>query len=444
MPTNYNYDKLPALYGSQDVTKYADTARKAEDSPSHDGTGPDSRPAILKLARCDTTIALGLTSFGTNNASSSTSSGFQKPRDGWEKSMSQIQRKPVPPYMQGSIRKHPVAEIEPTRIGRGVWKDQLLVDRSLRGMSLLMVSFAAVMIVVIAVNGKAFGERVNKYTSSVGGAAQDCKTVTHTNTALLLLINVAATMILGMSNTYQQLITSLKASDLKYMLEKFGDSRVGTNSPWNINRKRQGKTKSWAAWLLLVCTSVPIHFLANSLIGPSLIVKPPSTVVFEEWNFKDLYNSSISSDDKSLGIYQFYYDADNGTLLTDVGYPSFLCWSAFRMGRASFAQSTSFMKHDLYSAHYNGLVFTKIRLTYDKENCSGLANSWNDVASLEDSFTISDGYKTDRGDGLDDGSCSQYRRICQLEEGTPAKCRLNVRMNAAFVLTAALIIKAVY
>ncbi|KAH8727413.1 hypothetical protein GQ44DRAFT_567244, partial [Phaeosphaeriaceae sp. PMI808] len=430
MPTNYNYDKLPALYGSQDVTKYADTARKAEDSPSHDGTGPDSRPAILKLARCDTTIALGLTSFGTNNASSSTSSGFQKPRDGWEKSMSQIQRKPVPPYMQGSIRKHPVAEIEPTRIGRGVWKDQLLVDRSLRGMSLLMVSFAAVMIVVIAVNGKAFGERVNKYTSSVGGAAQDCKTVTHTNTALLLLINVAATMILGMSNTYQQLITSLKASDLKYMLEKFGDSRVGTNSPWNINRKRQGKTKSWAAWLLLVCTSVPIHFLANSLIGPSLIVKPPSTVVFEERN---LTNDQFE--------YPFTYPNNPRDFYTGIipveGIDSFLCWSAFRMGRASFAQSTSLMKYDLYNAHYNGLVFTRMRVAYIRKNCSGLANSWDDVASLEDSYTIQDGYKV--------GKCqNRHEVMCQLEEGTPAKCRLNVRMNAAFVLTAALIIKAVY
>lgn len=331
MSTNHNYDRLPALYGSQAIAEYADTAGRVEDSPSHDGTGPDSRPATSSplshsnsfLASGDTTNASELTSFGTDNTCSSTSSAFQKSKGGLVKSMSMIRRKPLPAYMQSSIHQHLASEIEPTRIGRGVWKDQLLVDRSLRGMNLLMVSFAVAMILVIAFNAKAFGERLNKNTSSIGGAEQDCKTVTRTNTVLLLLINVAATMILGMSNTYQQLITSLKPSDLKYMLERFGDSRVGTNSPWNINRKKQGKIGSWAAWLLLVCTSLPIHFLANSLIGPSLIVKPPSIVEFEKLNYV-------------VDDFEHHYDPDE--------IDSFLCWSAFRMGRPSFAKSTSLMK----------------------------------------------------------------------------------------------------
>jgi hypothetical protein len=274
MPTNYRYNRLPALYEYQDIAEWADTARRVGNSPSHDGTGFDSQPAISNpsqpgysyssLARYDTANVSYLTSFGTKNTSSSTSSGLQKPKDKYEKSISQIRRKPLPPYMQDSIRKHSTAEIEPTRIGRGVWKDQLLVDRSLRGMSLLMVSFAVAMIMVIAVNRKAFGERVNKYTSPVGGAEQDCKTVTRTNTALLLLINVAATMILGMSNTYQQLITSLKPSDLKYMLEKFGDSRVGTNSSWNINRKKQGKA---SACVLRKSEALSTELLESLLLG---------------------------------------------------------------------------------------------------------------------------------------------------------------------------------
>ena len=79
--------------------------------------------------------------------------------------------------------------------------------------------------------------------------------------AFLLIINVAATMILGMSNTYQQLVTSLKISDIKWVLQKFGDSRVGTNSPFSINRKREGKVSSWLAWLLLICTSMVRLFL---------------------------------------------------------------------------------------------------------------------------------------------------------------------------------------
>ena len=70
-------------------------------------------------------------------------------------------------------------------------------------------------------------------------------------------------MILGISNTYQQLVTSLKISDIKWVLQKFGDSRVGTNSPFSINRKREGKVSSWLAWLLLICTSMVRLFLLH-------------------------------------------------------------------------------------------------------------------------------------------------------------------------------------
>jgi predicted RNase H-related nuclease YkuK (DUF458 family) len=89
----------------------------------------------------------------------------------------------------------------------------------------LTTLFAIAMIVIVASYLKLFINRPNKKTSSVGGDSQKCSEVTHANTAFLLLINVAATMILGMSNTYQQLVTSLSTSDLKHMLQKYGDSR---------------------------------------------------------------------------------------------------------------------------------------------------------------------------------------------------------------------------
>ena len=63
-------------------------------------------------------------------------------------------------------------------------------------------------------------------------------------------------MILGMSNTYQQLVTSLKTDEIRWVLSKRGDARVGTNSPMAINDKRTGKVRAWCAWLLLVSTSV--------------------------------------------------------------------------------------------------------------------------------------------------------------------------------------------
>lgn len=71
-----------------------------------------------------------------------------------------------------------------------------------------------------------------------------------------MVMNIAATTILGMSNTYQQLITSLDIREIRWALSKFGDCRVGTNSPSTINRKKSGKVKAWLAWILLISTSV--------------------------------------------------------------------------------------------------------------------------------------------------------------------------------------------
>lgn len=63
-------------------------------------------------------------------------------------------------------------------------------------------------------------------------------------------------MVLGCSNTYQQLVTALKVDEIRWVLSKRGDSKVGTNSPWAINHKRDGKAKAWLAWLLLIGTSL--------------------------------------------------------------------------------------------------------------------------------------------------------------------------------------------
>ena len=87
---------------------------------------------------------------------------------------------------------------------------------------------------------------------------------------LHLLINIAATLTLGMSNTYQQLVTSLRFDEIKWVLSKHGDSRVGTNSPTNINYKKRGKCKAWLSWTLLVVTSIvgtSINMQAGGLLN---------------------------------------------------------------------------------------------------------------------------------------------------------------------------------
>ncbi|KAF2112122.1 hypothetical protein BDV96DRAFT_498668, partial [Lophiotrema nucula] len=364
-----------------------------------------------------------LNSFETRGSSSSFSS-IAKIKHGFNR----IRRKPVPGYMRGSIRRHPAAEIHPTRIGRGVWKDQLLVDRSIRTMAVLTFLFAVAMFIVIGTNIKAFYNRANKFTSSVGGETRSCKEVTHTNTALLLLINVAATMVLGMSNTYQQLVTSLKISDLKHMLKKFGDSRVGTNSPFTIQHKETGKRKSWAAWILLISTSIPVHFLANSLIGPSYIIQTPTHISYNESSWEAI-------DD---------YDFDRGEDYLS-SYGSFVCWSAFRTGVAHFPESLKVLREDDSSAYGSeltkfGTTYGRMVVQYSKDNCTGLANSTSDVAKLEASYRTSSGYLI-----YSDGQCRMGSAVyCSLFDTQPAQCRLNVRMNAAFILAACLLVKALY
>lgn len=73
---------------------------------------------------------------------------------------------------------------------------------------------------------------------------------------LKIFVNAAATMVLGMSNTYQQLITALDIEDISHVLTKYGDLRVGTNSPLAINHRSIGRVKAWAFWILLICTSL--------------------------------------------------------------------------------------------------------------------------------------------------------------------------------------------
>lgn len=169
MAANHSYERLPALQESQDIAEYVDIAwRPSEEYDSHTTLrhppSNSSLPSYTAIEQRDTTDRTSLNSFGTNTTGSSSSSSFEKFKNGWEKGLNRIRRKPVPRYLQGSIRRHPAADIEPTRIGRGVWKDQLLVDRSIRGMALLTTLFALTMLIVVCVNAKDFGQRVNKYT----------------------------------------------------------------------------------------------------------------------------------------------------------------------------------------------------------------------------------------------------------------------------------------
>jgi hypothetical protein len=345
-----------------------------------------------------------------------------------------IRRRPLPRYLKGSIRRHAAADIEPARVGRGIWRDQLLSDRSFRGMAVLMTIFAIGMITVVCSYAKEFGSRSNRNTTSVGGATQSCKSVTHTNTVLLLLINVCATMILGMSNTYQQLVTSLKISDLKHALSKYGDSRVGTNSPFNINHKQHGKKRAWVSWLLLICTSMPVHFLANSLIGPTYTQELPSIV---EFNAVDQLPPTPYSRLSS------YYITPDKSLDNRMSFP---CWSAFRTGTAHYAKAAYVLNEDLslfgFSQSKFDTTWKTMVVNYQTANCTQYMNTAQniDIDTLERSHVSRQSSFTYQVD-----NCAMGKDVyCSLRDPETAKCRLNIRMSAAFTLMACLVLKAGY
>lgn len=435
MAGSYGYDRLDGLQDSQDIAEYIDMTW----TPNESDTAP-----ILQHVPSNSSLPSYYQELDRQDAQSTTSGKSGSSISRFKKGLNRIRQRPVMPrYLQGSIRRHPAADIKPTRIGRGVWNDQLLVDRSLRTMALLMCLFALAMLVLVCVNAKEYTSRLTNYTSSIGGPLMDCKKVSKLNGALLLLINIPATMILGMSNTYQQLVTSLKVGDLKNVFEKQGDSRVGTNSPFNIQHKSEGKVKSWAAWLLLICTSVPIHFLANSLIGPSYILQPPQTVLYNETSYAEMENMTYYS--SSL----YSYSSEN-YIISD---HSFICWSAFRTGRAHLPEPPNLLAdaaNDLDLAP-KGSIYNTVVVTYARGNCSGLENSTIDIKKMEDAqlkahveadYFYDFQFEDKRKDGR---ACKMGKSVaCTLQDPVPLKCRLNVRMNAAFILLAALVIKAAY
>jgi hypothetical protein len=260
MAGNYSYDPLATVYEAPHIADGNEASSNTTSDPSFQSRQITRRPLpTYSMAMDEKPSYVSVDSFDSFNSATSSTSSFEK----LKKLGNRIRRKPLPRYLRGSIRVHPAAEIEPNRVGKGIWKDQLLIDRSLRGMAALMTLLSIGMIILIAFYAEHFRNRVNTNTTSVGGDTSSCRSVTRANTASLLLINVCATMILGMSNTYQQLVTSLTVTDLKHVLCKFGDSRVGTNSPFSINQKREGRKRSWIAWLFLVLTSMPVHFLGK-------------------------------------------------------------------------------------------------------------------------------------------------------------------------------------
>lgn len=359
--------------------------------------------------------------------------------------------------------------------GKGWWKQHMLVDRSLGAMAALTTIFALIMVITCLSYLPEYLHRTNHHSNSVGGSLQSCKSVERidvvshltgllgrtTNSekslkAIHLLINVAATMTLGMPNTYQQFITSLKVDDIRWMLSKHEDSRVGTNSSMTINHKKSGRLSSLLVWLLLIATSLvitpsdsllsastfftdlhsinrcsgsrtyanrirkPLHLLANSVTGPSYHLKPTQKI---------LYNP-VDPWDRSYRDWPYPH-------LDEFG--AGICWTAFLSGVYFFETDPSgAITPDSVSQSY----FTTLNVTYSAQNCTQYQNSTSAQNLTKEGFLRIE--HATRDSNLIVGNCSIYDISCTGFGMKNPQCRLNIRMSAAITLTSCLLIKAIY
>ncbi|MCJ1385561.1 hypothetical protein MMC17_008684 [Xylographa soralifera] len=223
-------------------------------------------------------------------------------------------------------------------------------------------------------------------------------------------------MTLGMSNTFQTIVSSLKAGELRWALSNYGDARVGTNSPFNINRKKTGKSSSWFAWGLLVSTSIdkPIHFLINSVFGPSFYIVPPATVIY---NPTPVMNTT---------------DAEQSSYFPEDPY-DFSCWSAFRAGVYTYPSDFNFMPSETDLT----FTFSSVIVTYHETNCTKYRNTTQDFSALFDEMNSQEVFLI--------GDCMNGIAVaCDIGGDKTQSCRLNVRMSAALTLAGCLVLKAAY
>lgn len=198
----------------------------------------------------------------------------------------------------------------------------------------------------------------------------------------------------------------------------------------------------------------PIHFLANSIIGLSFYIQPPHSIVYSS-NF----NNGSSLEDISTQIdLPDRFDANP----IDSG-----CWTAFRAG--SFLLAVKFEQIGLSETE----TYASVVVTYLPDCAAFLNNTSSSVALSETAYQMEllpQRILTDNGTCIPendtDASCSLsweqsadvplayftsngscalgFDMTCILQDPQPRNCRVNVRMQAAFILGGCLLAKAIY
>ncbi|KAL8754967.1 MAG: hypothetical protein Q9199_003976 [Rusavskia elegans] len=219
-----------------------------------------------------------------------------------------------------------------------------------------------------------------------------------------------------------------------------GGKAVGTNSPFNINHKQHGKVQAWLQWTLLIGTSLPVHFLANSVIGPSVYHQPPSDITFKP--VTELSSSDLSSYD-TLVRYSYFLGSEKPG--------DRACWLAFRTGSYSISQSRAKSEY-LYASELNDWSHDSVAVSYT-EPCA----QYRETTTIQDmrGKEFNTDFSGEKPTLFSIGDCGFGRDVaCDMDPHNKydhgddgvgkEKCRLSVRMSAALILAGCLIVKAVY
>jgi len=95
----------------------------------------------------------------------------------------------------------------------------------------------------------------------------NCSSMQRVNAGIHLLLNLLATVVIGISMYIQQLCTSPTREDISTAIKAGGDVDFGSNLPFQLFRRWKKRKIVCLVWIVLILTSLPIHLTSNASIG---------------------------------------------------------------------------------------------------------------------------------------------------------------------------------
>ncbi|KAH8654796.1 hypothetical protein BGZ61DRAFT_434876, partial [Ilyonectria robusta] len=130
----------------------------------------------------------------------------------------------------------------------------------LAGLNTILLGVFAVLLITVLIYGCVRASGLNAAFILYKGPCSQSKTI---NLSLHLLLNVFGTLILASSNYFMQILNAPSRAELDHAHARSGWVNIGVPSIRNFIYL--GPVK-FTCWLILACSSVPLHLFFNSLV----------------------------------------------------------------------------------------------------------------------------------------------------------------------------------